>query len=69
MEYIEEVTDAVVIAEDLNIEEAMSRRDYIMKELRSWCMFVVLKEVICDFVRTIVIVFEGMWLFMHKILL
>ena len=35
VESIEEVTDAVVIPEDLNIEEAMGRRDYIMKELRS----------------------------------
>lgn len=35
VEVIEEVTDAVIIAEDLNIEEAMGRREYIMKELRS----------------------------------
>ena len=35
MESIEEVTDAVVIPEDLNIEEALGRRDYIMKELRT----------------------------------
>ena len=49
IESIEEVTDAVVIAEDMNIEEAMNRRDYIMKELRSWRLVWLLNKlsVIC----------------------